>query len=79
MLRSDLIRILQERNPLLHPSSLEAVVKEIIDHMVETLYDDGRIEIRGFGSFVLRHHAPRAAIPWSLATTTGFTSSKVWN
>ena len=59
MLRSDLIRILQERNPLLYPSDVEAAVKDILDHMAETLIDGKRIEIRGFGSFTLRHLPPR--------------------
>ena len=61
MLRSDLIHNLQERNPHIHPSDVEAAVKEILDHMADTLTDGGRIEVRGFGSFVLRQHAPRAA------------------
>ena len=59
MLRSHLIHILQERNPRLHPSSMEAAVKEILDHMAESLTNGDRIEIRGFGSFSLRHHPPR--------------------
>ena len=59
MLRSDLIHILQERNPHLHPSDLDAAVKGILDHLAETLAAGGRIEIRGFGSFVLRQHQPR--------------------
>ena len=56
MLRSDLIHILQERNPHLHPSDVEAAVKEILDHMAETLAYDGRIEVRGFGSFVVKEY-----------------------
>ena len=59
MLRSDLIHILQERNPHLHPSDVETAVKEILDHMAESLANDDRIEVRGFGSFSLRHHLPR--------------------
>lgn len=59
MLRSDLIRILQKRNPHLHPSDVEAAVKEILDHMTESLTNGDRIEIRGFGSFSLRHLPPR--------------------
>ena len=59
MLRSDLIHNLQERNPHIHPSDVEAAVKEILDDMIETLTDGGRIEIRGFGSFSLRHLPPR--------------------
>ena len=61
MLRSDLIHKLQEQNPHIHPSNVEAAVKEIFDHMTERLTNGDRIEIRGFGSFVLRQHAPRAA------------------
>lgn len=61
MLRSDLIHILQERNLHVHPSDIEAAVKVILDHMAERLTDGGRIEVRGFGSFVLRQRAPRAA------------------
>ena len=59
MLRFDLIRILQERSPLIHPSDVEAAVKAILDHMAETLIDGERIEVRGFGSFTLRHLPPR--------------------
>lgn len=59
MLRSDLIQILQERNPHLHLSDVDAAVKGILDHLAETLAAGGRIEIRGFGSFVLRQHQPR--------------------
>lgn len=59
MRRSDLIHKLQERNPHVHPSDVQAAVKEVLDHMAETLAEDGRIEIRGFGSFTLRHLPPR--------------------
>ena len=59
MLRSNLIHILQERNPHIHPSDVEAAVKEILDHMTESLSNGNRIEIRGFGSFSLRHLPPR--------------------
>jgi integration host factor subunit beta len=59
MRRSDLIHILQERNPHLHPSNVDAAVKGILDHLAETLAAGGRIEIRGFGSFMLRQQQPR--------------------
>lgn len=59
MLRSDLIHNLRERNPHIHPSDVEAAIKRIIDHMAETLADGDRIEVRGFGSFTLRHYLPR--------------------
>ena len=36
-------------------------VRELIDLMVETLAADGRVEIRGFGSFCLHHREARKA------------------
>jgi integration host factor subunit beta len=59
MLRSDLMNNLIKSNPALVRSSVDAAVKEILDHLSETLATGGRIEIRGFGSFSRRHHAPR--------------------
>ena len=61
MIRSDLIYILQERNPRLHREVVEEAVKELLQLLSETLATGNRIEIRGFGSFVLRRHPPRAA------------------
>lgn len=42
------------------PTATEAV-KEILALMANELIHDGRIEIRGFGSFCLHHRAPRQA------------------
>ena len=61
MIRSDLIYILQERNPRLHRELVEEAVRELLQLLSETLATGNRIEIRGFGSFELRRHPPRAA------------------
>lgn len=84
MLRSDFIHILQGRNPHLRRSTLEAAVKEILDHMTENLAAGGRIEVCGFGSFTLYYHPaakveilkPESDLSWT--SVTGFTSSQSW-
>lgn len=57
--RSDLIDRLTARQTMLTSKDVELAVKTIVDHLSETLANDGRIEIRGFGSFSLHHRAPR--------------------
>jgi integration host factor subunit beta len=58
--KSELINRLYLKNN--HHLSLEdsdAVVNAIIEKMQATLGSGGRIEIRGFGAFSLRHHEAR--------------------
>lgn len=50
MNKSDLIDVLAERQNL-STSVAERIMNEIFGYMAETLIADGRIEIRGFGSF----------------------------
>ena len=59
MTKSDLIQILSVRFQHLPARDIEAAVKGVVEHMVETLSEGGRIEIRGFGSFSVRFRAPR--------------------
>jgi integration host factor subunit beta len=61
MTRSELIRLIFEKQELLPQPDVEAAIKCIIEHMVEELSNGGRIEIRGFGSFVLHYREPRIA------------------
>ena len=55
MTRSDLIAKLAERYPQLLAKDADLAVKVILDAMTDTMAKGGRIEIRGFGSFTLRH------------------------
>lgn len=57
--KSDLIQTLFQRYEHLPFREIESAVKTIVDHMAETLADGQRIEIRGFGSFSVRHRSPR--------------------
>ncbi len=59
MNRSDLILKLAEQFPQLIAKDAELSVKVILDAMSRTLSKNGRIEIRGFGSFCLNHRLPR--------------------
>ena len=53
MTRADLIAALEKQANLPHKQS-ETVVNIVFDSMIKALYDDERIEIRGFGSFANR-------------------------
>lgn len=59
MNRSDLFFRLAELHPQLKLSDAELSVRLILDEMAATLTKNGRIEIRGFGSFGLNYRAPR--------------------
>jgi len=53
--RSDLIAMLAERSNL-PMTQAEAVVNLIFEKMRDTMVEGGRIEIRGFGSFVVKEY-----------------------
>ncbi len=61
MTKSELVNILIERQPHLLKRDVELAVNCILKQMVDTLDQNERIEIRGFGSFTMRHRAPRIA------------------
>jgi len=61
MTRSDLIRIINDKMSHLSRKDVEATVKYVFDAMSNALVSDGRIEIRGFGSFTLRFRPERVA------------------
>lgn len=55
MNRSELIAIVADKAGISHQQA-EQIVHLIFDSMGETLKTGGRIEIRGFGSFVVREY-----------------------
>jgi len=61
MNRSDLISRLAELHPQLKSADAELSVRVILDQISDTLSKNGRIEIRGFGSFCLNYRPPRKA------------------
>lgn len=59
MVKSELIRALNEKLPELQAKDVELALNCIIGQMTDALAQGERIEIRGFGSFSRRHRAPR--------------------
>ena len=55
MTKADLISILEKQANLTHKQA-ESVVNICFDSMIKALYDNDRIEIRGFGSFANRNY-----------------------
>lgn len=61
MTRSELIQIVSSKQGQLSEKTTEMIVKDIFNQMADALAAGHRIEIRGFGSFSIRCHAPRMA------------------
>ena len=59
MTRSELVTLVADRLPYLTQKDAEIIVDTIFDSMVECLDQGERIEIRGFGSFAVKHRATR--------------------
>ncbi len=59
MTRSELIHQLANKHPQLTSKDIELAVKHILDGIALSLEKQGRVEIRGFGSFVNNHRPPR--------------------
>ena len=59
MTRSDIVEELASRFSQLTQQDAEFAVKAILDAMNDALVRGQRIEIRGFGSCSVSHHAPR--------------------
>lgn len=59
MTKSELIEIIATQQEQLPPKDVETAVKMILERMAQSLVNNQRIEIRGFGSFSLHYRAPR--------------------
>lgn len=55
MTKADLIAALEKQANITHKQA-ESVINIAFDAMIKSLYDDERIEIRGFGSFSNRNY-----------------------
>lgn len=61
MLRSELIEHLGKKFGQLSIQQIIDQIDTILETMADALKEGKRIELRGFGSFSLRHHPPRKA------------------
>lgn len=59
MTKSELIELIARQQTQLSQKDVELAVNQIIESMIDTLAEGGRIEVRGFGSFSLHHRQAR--------------------
>lgn len=57
--KSDFISNLGATCENMTDTAVDEAVRQILSLMVDTLVNDGRVEIRGFGSFCLHHRQAR--------------------
>ncbi|SCX22819.1 Integration host factor subunit beta [Agrobacterium sp. DSM 25558] len=60
MIRSELIDILAARNPHLYHQDAGRIVDTILDDIANAMERGERVELRGFGTFVVRHRPSRS-------------------
>jgi integration host factor subunit beta len=61
MVKSEMVQAIKKKMPDLQEKDVESALNCIVNHMVDTLVNGERIEIRGFGSFDIRLRSPRLA------------------
>lgn len=59
MIKSELINRVAELHPELSAEQAETAVKTVLEAISETLETGGRVELRGFGAFSVRHREAR--------------------
>ena len=60
MIRSDLVLRLAAQNPHLYERDCQAVVDAILGRIADALVAGERVELRGFGSFLVKERQARA-------------------
>lgn len=59
MIKSELIARLAEANPHLYQRDVERIVSTVFDEISSALSRGDRVELRGFGSFSVKHRPAR--------------------
>lgn len=59
MIRSELVRRLEEENPDLKAYEVEKIVDIFFNQITQRLAEGGRVELRGFGAFSTRSRSAR--------------------
>ena len=59
MIKSELVARLAERNPHLYLRDVELAVSTVFEQVAAALARGERVELRGFGSFSVRHRVAR--------------------
>ncbi len=59
MIKSALVQKIADRNPHLYLRDVESIVNAIIDEITAALARGDRVELRGFGTFSVKHRDAR--------------------
>lgn len=59
MTRSELIARIAQRHQELEPKQVEEIVQKIFAELSRTMLKGGRVELRGFGAFTVKHRPSR--------------------
>ena len=68
MIRSELLQAIAKENPELRAEEVEQVVDIFFEEISQRLAEGGRVELRGFGAFTVKHRNAR----------TGRFASLIW-
>ncbi|RJG39946.1 integration host factor subunit beta [Mesorhizobium sp. DCY119] len=60
MIKSELIHIVMLRHPHLYQQDVEHIVTTILGDIANALANGDRVELRGFGTFSVRHRPSRS-------------------
>lgn len=61
VVKSELIVRITKKLPQWFEKDIDLGVDQVIEHLIQSLCDKKRVEIRGFGCFTVRYRAPRKA------------------
>jgi integration host factor subunit beta len=61
VIKSELVQIIASRNMHLYLKDIEKIVDAIFDEITAALGDGGRVELRGFGAFIVKHRPAHSA------------------
>ena len=61
MTKSELIQKLAEANPHLYLRDVEKIVDTVFEQITQALVTGDRVELRGFGTFGVKHRMPKKA------------------
>lgn len=59
MIRSELVERIAAENPHLYQRDVERIIATIFDEIIDAMAEGDRVELRGFGSFSVKHRAAR--------------------
>ncbi len=59
MIKSELIQKIAAANPHLYHRDVDKIVNVIFDEIIKALETGGRVELRGFGAFTVKHRPAR--------------------